>query len=78
MRDQSLDSGRELCLASSSTFGRCSTRRVVTFNVDDVDGDAEVVFTLTRVSSSDATVANRLTVAEPSTVTVTVRDNDSP
>ena len=75
-RDGALPS--DSAIPSSQTFYPCDSRRVVPFNVDDVDGDAEVVFTLTRVSSSDATVANRLTVAEPSTVTVTVRDNDSP
>ena len=73
-RDGALTSGSTI--PSSATFGPCARRSVVPFNVDDVDGDAEVVFTLTRVSSSDVSVANRVTIAEPSTVTVTVRDTD--
>ena len=73
-RDGALPS--DSTIPSSLTFDRCDRRGVVPFNVDDVDGDAEVVFTLTRVSSSDASVANRVTIAEPSTVIVTVRDTD--
>ena len=65
-------------IPSSMTFGQCDSRRVFLADLADVTGNAEVVFTLDSVTSADSGLASRVKIGEPSTVTLTVIDNDSP
>ena len=65
-------------IPSSMTFRECDSRRVFLADLADVTGNAEVVFTLDSVTSVVSGVASRVKIGEPSTVTLTVIDDDSP
>ena len=65
-------------IPSSMTFGECGSRRVFLADLADVTGNAEVVFTLDSVTSADSGLASRVKIGEPSTVTLTVIDDDQP
>ena len=56
----------------------CDSRRVFLADLADVTGNAEVVFTLDSVTSADSGLASRVKIGEPSTVTLTVIDDDRP
>ena len=67
---------------SSMNYETCDIRRVFSIDEDDfagigvVTGPTDVVFTLDRVASADSGVASRVTVGDPSAVTVTILDQD--
>ena len=78
--DGALSSGSTI--PSSVAFGVCQSR--VDFYIGEGDltgigtvtGTTEVVFTLDRVTSAVSGVASRVKIGEPSTMTVTIQDED--
>ena len=78
--DGALSSGSTI--PSSVAFGECQSR--VDFDIGEGDltgigtvtGTTEVVFTLDRVTSAVSGVASRVKIGEPSTMTVTIQDED--
>ena len=78
--DGALSSGSTI--PSSVAFGVCQSR--VDFDIGEGDltgigtvtGTTEVVFTLDRVTSAVSGVASRVKIGEPSTMTVTIQDED--
>ena len=78
--DGALSSGSTI--PSSVAFGVCQSR--VDFYIGEGDltgigtvtGTTEVVFTLDRVTSAVSGVASRVKIGEPSTLTVTIQDED--
>ena len=78
--DGALSSGSTI--PSSVAFGVCQRR--VDFYIGEGDltgigtvtGTTEVVFTLDRVTSAVSGVASRVKIGEPSTMTVTIQDED--
>ena len=69
-------------IPSSMSYSECQYRRAFYIPSTDfagigvVTGPTEVVFTLSGVTSTDTGVSSRVTVGDPSAVTVTIEDND--